>query len=932
MANTPGPTVSTDVVTDLVARYGRQAIQLFAALAGATGLFYAIGFVIVNFNLLQLGVYETALISVGYVVPGIAFVILVTLLVVATIGAFAAWRRLLGPPRLQRVLAALLGILTLIAGWLLLGWAMGFFQDVASGVVMWGIALSLIAAIMAYAENLPLVNGMIVKQTEADGSPLSPIQARLKSPAFLLVTAAILFFGALAYGLIAYDQVPPALGGGLPSVVRFFGEDVDRLGEIRIGLEPGTTNLTERVELIAQTEDRYIVRVADQAVSFDKSFVQGIRYELPEFFFDEAFFLLKHTGEGERLLGEKRFDQALSEFKLVLGRDPNYVRALHGRVRIFRRAEKPDFEGALEDYRTLTQVEPQNGENFYDLAQVHVLRAQSPQDIEVDNVVSALMRAKEISATLGENAQADPVFDRLRGIRAFDKAVYGSGPDAARWFRDKARSFAESGAIDEAILALRRALTYTAQYAADPSALSPSEVANLHIDLSQLHLRRDPLSGDAVAELDEAVKVPGLSQTEVAEGYVRLSGVIRQRDPLSDAALAALQAAVDVTDEKDPKYLNLLGDLYRARGDSAKAVATYDLALRRSTADDPNRRQALTGQGAIALEAQEYLLASAAFSQALTLSASDAATWYDYARALAALGDAGTEAAVRRAIELNPNLAVTAQTTDWQPYFSNAGSAVKSLIDGAVFYKQAREFRDQGDRGAAIADYQKATSSDPTVAAYWHELGDLFVQEGRHAEAIVAYQNALPLVTDLAAVSIYNALGQAQIQTGAYAGAIESLTKSINAQAGAAPAVDYARLANAYELAGQLDLAAATYGEAARRDPSSSEYPYRAGIDLLLANQIDQGLAALNPIIAQGGLRVESTDVVGVRDVSSESGAVLKTLAVGAVLRITANPQVNEGQVWWPVADQEGTVGWVRATGVVPSPPPAPPVIQSTAP
>ncbi|MGH2593650.1 MAG: tetratricopeptide repeat protein, partial [Anaerolineae bacterium] len=607
MANTPGPTVSTDVVTDLVARYGRQAIQLFAALAGATGVFYAIGFVIVNFNLLRLGVYETALISVGYVVPGIAFVILATLLVVAAIGAFAAWRRLLGPAPLERVLAALFGIVTLIAGWLLLGWAMGFFRDVAPGVVIWGIAFSLIAAIMAYAENLPLVKRMIVKRTDADRSPLSPIQARLKSPAFLLVSAALTFFSVLAYGLIAYDQVPPAFGGGLPSVVRFFGEDVDRLEEIRIGLEPGTTNLTERVELIAVTEDRYIVRVADQAVSFDKSFVQGIRYELPEFSFDEAFFLLKHTGEGERLLGEERFDQALSEFKLVLGRDPSYVRALHGRVRIFRRAENPDFEGALEDYRTLTQVESQHGENFYGLAQVHVLRAQSPQEIEVDNVVSALMRAKEISATLGENAQADPVFDPLRGIRAFDQAVYGSGPDAARWFRNKSQSFAESGATDEAILALRRALTYTQQYTSDPGALSPSEVAQLHIDLSRLHLRRDPLSGEAVAELDQAVKVPGLSPTEVAEGNVRLSEVILQRDPLSDAALAARQAAVDATDQKDPKYLNLLADLYRARGDSANALATYDLALRRSSADDPNRRQALIGRGAIALEAQGYL-------------------------------------------------------------------------------------------------------------------------------------------------------------------------------------------------------------------------------------------------------------------------------------------------------------------------------------
>src|SRR3972149_6646208 len=69
----------SNLITELIGRYGRQAVQLFAALAGATGLFYAIGFVIVNTSLLQLGVYETALISVGYVAPGIAFALIFTL-------------------------------------------------------------------------------------------------------------------------------------------------------------------------------------------------------------------------------------------------------------------------------------------------------------------------------------------------------------------------------------------------------------------------------------------------------------------------------------------------------------------------------------------------------------------------------------------------------------------------------------------------------------------------------------------------------------------------------------------------------------------------------------------------------------------------------------------------------------------------------------
>src|SRR3972149_1080997 len=70
---------ASNLITDLIGHFGKQAVQVFAALAGATGLFYAVGFIIVNTNLLQLGVYETALISVGYVAPGIAFALIFVL-------------------------------------------------------------------------------------------------------------------------------------------------------------------------------------------------------------------------------------------------------------------------------------------------------------------------------------------------------------------------------------------------------------------------------------------------------------------------------------------------------------------------------------------------------------------------------------------------------------------------------------------------------------------------------------------------------------------------------------------------------------------------------------------------------------------------------------------------------------------------------------
>ena len=931
MAHLPDSPTSVDALADLLSRYGKLILQVFAAAAGATGLFYAIGFIIVNLSLLRLGVYESALVSVGYVVPGIAFVFLFGLAAVATVGAFELSRRVLGATRPGRIAAALAAIVMVVAGAFLLGFAMWFFSNVALGLVAWIIVVSAGVAILVYAHELPLASRMFAHRDADPGKPLGPIQSRLKSPPFLLIAATFIFVSLLMYGQSVYDQVPPVFGGGLPIVVRFFGNEVDQLEQVGIGLEPGHSDVTERVELIAQTEGRYIVRVGDLAVSFDQSFVQGIRYEPPEFFFDPNFVLSTHTKLGERYLTEERYDEALSEFDLVLRDAPAYAPALRGRVVVL--AAKKDFDQALRDLRALSELEPLNEETHYDLATMHVQRGQSlGAPIDVEAVAAALGEATVISPTLIERARVDAAFDPLRPNPTFDRLVYGSGPDGARWYRDRARRFVEGGALDDAIVAYRRAITYTQAYELDAGALAPSEVAALHIDLGNVYLQRDPLSEQAAAEIQQAAAVPGLSATEVADAHVALSGIYLRRDPLSEDAVRALQAAVDATGSKDAKYLNQLADVYRARNESAKALEIYRIALRLSTGDDVNRREALIGQGRAALEAQQVLLASAAFSQALTLAPGDASTLYDYARALAALNDPGAEAALRAAIELDSSLADKAQQDEGQRYFANAGTAVTNLIQGAVAAREARALRDKGELAAAIAAYQKATAADPTVAAYAIELGNLLSQEKRYAEAASAYQKALALMTEAPArLAVLVALGDAQLEARDYAGAISSYTEVINAQPDAATAALYARLARAYELTGGYGLAAATYLRAAERAPDDMTYPYRVGLNLLLDGQTEPGLVALRPIVDQGGLRVESSEGVGLRADASPNAAVQSTLAIGAIVRIAGDPRANEGQVWWPVVDESGTSGWVGASGVVPAPPPVlsvPPVIQ----
>jgi tetratricopeptide (TPR) repeat protein len=774
-----------------------------------------------------------------------------------------------------------------VAGSFLFGWALWFFKNVANGFVTWAIVINLGVAILAYAEYLPLVNRMVARRPADADQELTRMQMRLRSPAFLLVAALFAFFGVLFYGLYVYDQVPPVFGGGLPIVVRFFGSDVSQLEQIGIGLEPGNTDVSERVELIAQTEDRYIVLVAGRAASFDKSFVRGIRYEPPEFFLDPEFFLASHTRQGARFLEDERFGEALSEFNLVLDRRATYAPALRGRAQVLLQADYLNLDQALADYRALAQQEPQDGDHSYRVATVLVLRAQTQgQPIEIEDVVGALQQAKTISATLGERARSDATFIPLRGDDRFDKPIYGSGPAAARWFRDLGAQAAVAGALDVAFDAYQWAVFYAERYRDEGDALSATEIADLYVALGLLY------------------------------------------DPFSDEALDEFLRAVNATGGEDPYYLNLLAALYRERNQIDLAIQSYDQALRLSTADDPNRRVALINQGQIALDNGNFEEARAAFELALQLAANDAQTLYDYARTLAALGDEGTAAALRSAFDLDSSLAERAQRDDWQRYFANAGTRVANLIASVAAARQAAAQQAQGQYVEAIAAYQTAVAADPGVGAYWQALGDLFVQQGRHAEAVAAYQSALPLLARPAdTLKALAALGLAQIETKDYAGAIATLTQAINAQSSAAPVSLYVSLARAYELSGDNALAEATYIEAARRDLATLDYTYRAGVNLLLANQVEQALAVLQPVINQGGLRVEAVSEANLRETPAATGAVLKVLTIGTGLRINGTPLVGEGGVWWPVVDQDGATGWVSAARVVPAPPPVVPSV-----
>lgn len=97
-----------------------------------------------------------------------------------------------------------------------------------------------------------------------------------------------------------------------------------------------------------------------------------------------------------------------------------------------------------------------------------------------------------------------------------------------------------------------------------------------------------------------------------------------------------------------------------------------------------------------------------------------ATRWYDTGCRLEATDRAGAIAAYERAVAGCPGLADA---------HNNLG----------------RLLHDTASAAAAEGSYRLAICADPTVALYWFNLGVAVEDQGRHAEAIAAYERALEL-------------------------------------------------------------------------------------------------------------------------------------------------------------------------------------------
>lgn len=361
---------SSDTITpnegQSLGKYVRWGISLFGSIAGAAGLLYAVGFLVVNTSLLSYGVYEVGLLRERYVSAGAAFILLLTIIacfwfyfipsgLFSILGKQAQNRSSL----YRKLTLTILVILSLVLISFVATLILGFFWKISTDpgewwsaivglrdadfrnqritnilstrpVFFWCVLVSLIFALfrsyMSWGTIRAALNGSEDQATEdekgkesedsleAGHAPLSgrkpkSIQIALSEYWYYFVLTILLLLTLVVYARNVFPVLPAAMGGGLPIVVQFSAkttEDLQELIQLGIPVEENKPNLTRQITLIAQTDNSYVVLVSH-----------------PELRQNVAVSILKEHVDGIIYYPEEYFlnDEYVAEMRTQKGRD-----------------------------------------------------------------------------------------------------------------------------------------------------------------------------------------------------------------------------------------------------------------------------------------------------------------------------------------------------------------------------------------------------------------------------------------------------------------------------------------------------------------------------------------------------------------------------------------------------------------------------------
>ena len=190
----------------------------------------------------------------------------------------------------------------------------------------------------------------------------------------------------------------------------------------------------------------------------------------------------------------------------------------------------------------------------------------------------------------------------------------------------------------------------------------------------------------------------------------------------------------------------------------------------------------------------------------------------------AALGEKKWDEAaseLQKCLQLNPSFDQAMLGLARALIFQGKAGEAKQWANNAIHYNpenyrawyQLGFIEARADPQAALADYEKAVSIQANFAPLQRDLGLLYYEQQKYAEAAQHLQKAVDLGTK-DDPALYNALGISCSRTGNLHGAVESYKQALKLDPAMAQA--HLNLGFAYERLNRGDLAAREYGTACR--------------------------------------------------------------------------------------------------------------------
>jgi tetratricopeptide (TPR) repeat protein len=299
-------------------------------------------------------------------------------------------------------------------------------------------------------------------------------------------------------------------------------------------------------------------------------------------------------------------------------------------------------------------------------------------------------------------------------------------------------------------------------------------------------------------------RIMGAGLNEIQKGLSpQAVASVRKVDSLISLYQRGIQSAPDF---KDARYN--LGNLYAALGRFPESVEAYKEALN----IDPNFKDAHCGLGDVYLEIGDQRQAVFAYEQALRLNPEDKDL------------HAYIVKAYTKAIAKNPEAAAYRQARSGV-LARYAAMVNKDRPKATSYLSLGNLYVETGDNAMALLAYQRALEINPRHSGVLYNLGNLYKEQGRLKEALGFYQKALeinPRMSDiyLNMGVIYGRQGEKDREKFFYQKALEADPRSGRA---------YFNLGFLEEAAENLPVALELYQKSVDLDPANAEGYYNMG-------------------------------------------------------------------------------------------------------